>query len=164
MFSVKWNETLLFITYQFKMLYKIFLTYYSKMLVHLLIIFIFLDTEWKCNTRRWRYGPVRGPRRKLVWKLEWIPVPAAVHNACTHRHTHKHKKEAQYLEKASELLTACSNQSINDECQHFGNVIAAKLRNYDTLWCAIQNEIIGIFLSVTRGILWTSSSYSSPSN
>jgi electron transfer flavoprotein alpha/beta subunit len=40
---------------------------------------------------------------------------------------------AQHLEKASELLTACSNQSIKNECQHLGNMIAAELRNYDLL-------------------------------
>jgi len=38
----------------------------------------------------------------------------------------KKKTEDQRLEKAFELLTACSNQSMNDECQHFWNMIAAK--------------------------------------
>ena len=41
--------------------------------------------------------------------------------------------EDQGLEKAFELLTACSNQAMNDECQHFGNVIATKLRNYSVV-------------------------------
>jgi len=45
----------------------------------------------------------------------------------------KKKTEDQRLEKAFELLTACSNQSMNDECQRFGNMIAAKLWNYDTI-------------------------------
>lgn len=50
------------------------------------------------------------------------------------------------------MLTACSSQAINDERQHFGNVIAAKLRNYsDIVRCAIQNGIMGIFLNVERG-------------
>jgi len=35
----------------------------------------------------------------------------------------KKKTENQRLEKAFELLTACSNQTMNDECQHFGNLI-----------------------------------------
>jgi hypothetical protein len=61
--------------------------------------------------------------------------------------TKKKKTEDQHLEKAFELLTACSNQAINDECQHFGNMITAKLRHYnDTVQCAIPNEVMGIFL------------------
>jgi len=51
-----------------------------------------------------------------------IPAPSA---------TKKVKKtEDQRLEKAFELLTACSNKTMN-ECQHFENMIAAKLRNYN---------------------------------
>ena len=38
----------------------------------------------------------------------------------------KKKTEDQRLEKTFELLTACSNQTMNDECQHFGNMIAVK--------------------------------------
>jgi hypothetical protein len=64
----------------------------------------------------------------------------------------KKKTEDQRLEKAFELLTACSNQTMNDECQHFGNMIAAKLRNYnDTTRCVIQNEIMRVFLNANRG-------------
>jgi hypothetical protein len=64
----------------------------------------------------------------------------------------KKKTEDQRLEKAFTLLTACSNQTMNDECQHFGNMIAAKLRNYnDTVRCVIQNEIMCIFLNANRG-------------
>ena len=64
----------------------------------------------------------------------------------------KKKTEDQRLEKAFELLTACSNQTMNDECQHFGNMIAAKLRNYnDTIRCVIQNEIMTVFLNANRG-------------
>jgi len=66
----------------------------------------------------------------------------------------KKKTEDQRLEKAFELrvLTACSNQTMNDECQHFGNMIAAKLRNYnDTVRCVIQNEIMSVFLNANRG-------------
>ena len=63
----------------------------------------------------------------------------------------KKKTEDQRLEKAFELLTACSKQSM-DECQHFGNMIAAKLRNYnDTVRCVIQNEIMNVFLNANRG-------------
>jgi len=52
----------------------------------------------------------------------------------------KKKAEDQRLEKAFELLAACSNQTMNDECQHFGNTRAAKLRNYnETVRCVIQN-------------------------
>ena len=50
------------------------------------------------------------------------------------------------------MLTACSNQPLDDDSQHFGNVIAAKLRNYnDTLRCAIQTEIMRIFLNANSG-------------
>jgi len=64
----------------------------------------------------------------------------------------KKKTEDQRLEKAFELLTAPSNQTMNDECQHFGNMIAAKLRNYnDTARCVIQNEIMSVFLNANRG-------------
>jgi hypothetical protein len=49
-------------------------------------------------------------------------------------------------------LTACSNQALNDDCQHFGNVVAAKLRIYnDTLRCAIQNDIMRIFVNASSG-------------
>jgi hypothetical protein len=63
----------------------------------------------------------------------------------------KKKKAEDRLEKAFELITACSNQTMNDECQHFGNMITAKLRNYDTIRCAIQNEIMSEFLNANRG-------------
>jgi hypothetical protein len=56
------------------------------------------------------------------------------------------------LKKILEVLTVCSSQAIKEECQHFGNMIAAKLRNYnDMVRCAIQNEIMGIFLNVEGG-------------
>jgi len=65
----------------------------------------------------------------------------------------KKKTEDQSLEKAFELLAACSNQTMNDECQHFGNMIAAKLRNYnETVRCVIQNEIMNVFLNANRGL------------
>jgi len=64
----------------------------------------------------------------------------------------KKKTEDQRLEKEFELLMACSNQTMNDECQHFGNMIAAKLRNYnDTVRCVIQNEIMSVFVNANRG-------------
>jgi len=34
------------------------------------------------------------------------------------------------IEILLEVLTACLSQAINDEYQHFGNMIAAKLINY----------------------------------
>jgi len=40
---------------------------------------------------------------------------------------------------------------MKDESQHFGNMIAAKLRNYNnTARCVIQNEIMSIFLNANR--------------
>jgi len=42
---------------------------------------------------------------------------------------------------------------MNDECQHFGNMTAAKLRNYnETVRCVIQNEIMNVFLNANRGL------------
>jgi len=65
----------------------------------------------------------------------------------------KKKTEDQRLEKAFELLTACSNQSMNDECQHFWNMIAAKWRIYnETVRCVIQNEIMNVYLNANRGL------------
>jgi hypothetical protein len=64
----------------------------------------------------------------------------------------KKKTEDERLEKAFELLTACSKQSMDNESQHFGNMIAAKLRNYNnTVRCVIQNEIMNVFLNANRG-------------
>jgi hypothetical protein len=66
----------------------------------------------------------------------------------------RQKKETadQRLEKAFELLTACRNQTMNDECHHFGNMITAKLRKCnDTIRCVIQNEIMNVFLNANRG-------------
>ena len=41
---------------------------------------------------------------------------------------------------------------MNDKCQHFGNMIAAELWNYnDTIQCVIQNEIMSVFLNANRG-------------
>jgi len=65
----------------------------------------------------------------------------------------KKKTEDQRLEKTFELLTACSNQTMNDECQQFGNMIASKLRNYnETARCAIQSEIMNVFFNASRGL------------
>jgi len=85
------------------------------------------------------------PKKKIIWKREWIPAPAA---------TKKEKEDGnQRLEKALELLTACSNQTMNDECQHFGNMIAAKLMNYnERVRYVIQNEIMNVFLNANRGL------------
>jgi len=66
----------------------------------------------------------------------------------------KKKMEHQHREKVFELLTACSNQTMNDECQHFENMITTKLRNYnDTVQCVIQNEIMSVFLNAGRGFM-----------
>jgi len=82
---------------------------------------------------------------KAKERLEWIPAPAA---------TKKEKQDGnQRLEKVFELLTACSNQTMNNKCQHFGNMIAAKLRNYnETVRCVIQNEIMNVFWNANRGL------------
>jgi hypothetical protein len=62
-----------------------------------------------------------------------------------------HQESKIRRKKSFELLTACSNQTMNDEYQHFGNMIAAKLRNHnDTIRCVIQNEFMSVFLNVNR--------------
>ena len=51
-----------------------------------------------------------------------------------------------------ELLTARSNQAINDECHHSGNTTAAILRTcIGSVRCVIQNEITGTFLNAIGG-------------
>ena len=43
---------------------------------------------------------------------------------------------------------------MNDECRHFGNMIAAKLRNYnETVRCVIQNEIMNYSKMQIRGFM-----------
>jgi hypothetical protein len=50
-------------------------------------------------------------------------------NPCPRCHQErKIKTEDRRLEKAFELLTAGPIQAMNDECRHFGNMIAAKVR------------------------------------
>ena len=74
-------------------------------------------------------------------------------NPCPPQPPRKKKTENQCIEKAFELLTACSNQTMNDECQHFGNMIVVKLRKYnETVRCVIQNEIMNVFLNANRGL------------
>jgi len=71
-------------------------------------------------------------------------------NSCPR--SQQRKAEDQRLEKVFELLTARSNQAINDECHHSRNTTTTKLRTYsDTVKCAIQNEIMGAFLNATGG-------------
>lgn len=54
----------------------------------------------------------------------------------------KKDTEEQRLEKAFELFTGCSNQALNDVCQFYGNMTAAKLRNCnDSVHCAFQNYV-----------------------
>ena len=52
----------------------------------------------------------------------------------------KKDTEEQRLEKAFELFAGCSNQALNDVCQIYGNMTAAKLRNRnDSVRSAFQN-------------------------
>jgi hypothetical protein len=70
--------------------------------------------------------------------------------------------EDQRLDKAFELLTA-SASGMNDECQHFGHLVACKLRKYDeSIRCAIQNDIMSIFLRASSGFYnnYSSAAYS----
>jgi len=86
------------------------------------------------------------PKKETPLKTRVNPCPRS------HQERKKKKTEDQRLEKAFELLTACSNHTMNEECQYFGNMIAAKLRNNnDTIRCVIQNEIKSVFLNANRG-------------
>jgi len=75
-------------------------------------------------------------------------------NSCHRSHQDKKKKmtEDLCLQIASELLPACSNQATNDECQHFWNMVASALMNYnDTvdlsfkkkLWACTSMQTVG---------------------
>jgi hypothetical protein len=74
-------------------------------------------------------------------------------NSCHRSHQDKKRMtEGRCLQKASELLPACSNQAMDDECQHFWKMIASELVNYnDMVWFVSQNEIMGIFFNANRG-------------
>ncbi|PNF39635.1 hypothetical protein B7P43_G05676 [Cryptotermes secundus] len=71
------------------------------------------------------------------------------------RHTSTRKKrkvcdDDQRLDKAFKILTASTNEK--KDCQHFGNLVACKLRAYDeSIRCAIQNDIMRIFLRASSG-------------
>ncbi|XP_045123110.1 uncharacterized protein LOC123511361 isoform X2 [Portunus trituberculatus] len=57
----------------------------------------------------------------------------------------------QRLDKAFEILTATANQ-VNDENQHFGNLVASKLRRYDDrVRSLIQNDILNVFVRANTG-------------
>jgi hypothetical protein len=93
----------------------------------------------------WRYGPVKAKEGKASENPNESLSPQPPRK--------KNKTEEQRLEKEFKILTACSNQTMNDECQHSGNMIAAKLGNYDeTVRCVIQNEIMNVFLNANRGL------------
>ena len=75
-------------------------------------------------------------------------------NPCPRSHQERKKDGISTSWKMFELLTPCSNQNMNNVCQHFGNtrMIVAKLRNYnDTIRCDIQNEIMSVFLNANGG-------------
>jgi hypothetical protein len=119
------------IPYWFKMLYKIFLVI-TRYLYFCWLFFIFLGAELNRDKTRWRYGSNRSTRRKLVWENDWIPAPTLPPK--------KMDTEEQRLEKVFELFTGFSNQALNDVCQRFGNMTAARLRNCNgTVSCALQN-------------------------
>ncbi|RXG68728.1 hypothetical protein Avbf_01717 [Armadillidium vulgare] len=65
----------------------------------------------------------------------------------------RRKLEEVRLDKPLQITTGSISPIRNDECQHFGNFIASKLRNYDDITrCAIQSEIMAIFVKANNGI------------
>jgi len=113
----------------------------SKMLISLLIISYFSRYRMKARHHKGNTRACQKPQEGRGGGA----------NSCIRRKT---RTEDQRLWKAFELLTSCSNDATNDECQNFGNMTAAKLMDYnDTIRCAMQNEIMNIFLNAKR-VLW----------
>lgn len=112
----------------------------SKMLIFLLIILYYSRWRMKATHQKVNIRTNQRPKKEIRLKERVNSYPAEK----------KKKTEYQRLWKASELLTACSNQATKDECQNFGNMLATKLRNYDTMRCAIKNEIMGILLNAQK--------------
>lgn len=113
------------------------------MLIFLLIILYIPRCRMKARHQKGYIRTSQKPKKETRLKTnEWIP-------AARERET-----EDQRLWKAFELITACWNQATNDECQNFGKMIPAELRNYNgTKRFAIQNEIISILLNAKRGFM-----------
>ncbi|XP_078045973.1 uncharacterized protein LOC144474698 [Augochlora pura] len=63
------------------------------------------------------------------------------------------QEEDHRLDTAFNLLATCATNSLpNDDPQHFGNLVASKLRKFpESTQCAIQNAIMGVFLNAVRG-------------
>ncbi|XP_017791992.1 PREDICTED: uncharacterized protein LOC108574005 [Habropoda laboriosa] len=65
----------------------------------------------------------------------------------------------QRLNKAFEILVASANQC-TDESYHFGNFVASKLRTFDeNVRCAVQNDILNLFLRASTGYYNNSNPY-----
>jgi len=74
-------------------------------------------------------------------------------NPCPRSQQERKRRRKSASWKSVWIINTCSNQTTNDECQHFGNMIAAKLMNYsETVRCVIQNEIMNVFLNANRGL------------
>ncbi|XP_033342858.1 uncharacterized protein LOC117229980 isoform X2 [Megalopta genalis] len=74
----------------------------------------------------------------------------------SHRNPRKKRmkqEEDHRLDTAFNLLATCATNSLpNDDPQHFGNLVASKLRKFpESTQCAIQNAIMGVFLNAVRG-------------
>lgn len=85
------------------------------------------------------------------------PTPAKRPHAPTSTSSHKKKRQTattdERLDKAFEILTSTATNSMPlDDSYHFGNLVASKLRLYnDDIRCAIQSDILKIFLRAGRG-------------
>ncbi|CAL1672668.1 unnamed protein product [Lasius platythorax] len=54
-------------------------------------------------------------------------------------------------DKAFEILKT-SSQAIQDDCQHFGNLVAAKLRKFsEDVITNLESDIMGLFVKANRG-------------
>lgn len=63
----------------------------------------------------------------------------------------KATKEDRRLDKAFEILET-SSQAIQDDCQHFGNLIAVKLRKFDeNVRTYLESDIMRLFINANKG-------------
>jgi len=70
--------------------------------------------------------------------------------------------EDRRLDKAFEILKT-SSKAIQDDCQHFGNLVAAKLRKFsEDVRTNLESDIMGLFVKANRGFYTHQSSNSAP--
>jgi hypothetical protein len=85
-------------------------------------------------------------KKQDAWEEIGQELNRSVEEEPLHTSTRKERKvcdEEQRLDTAFKILTASTNEK-NDECQHFGNLVACKLR---VLW---PSKTLGFVLKIIR--------------